>query len=198
MKQSFYIIFLSFFSVFCHKQEVQLAMKDNVQFSDQKVSVKYIIKKGNHYCDQNQPQVMNRNNISARITFDSSAIYTSLDAGNQGDVNKLFGFSDCGNDHQQNSGRIGWSWNGENLVLYAYSYVEKTRITKTLGIFALNKSINCSIKAENKYYYFKADTILDSIPRYCSDYNGSRYKLFPYFGGDEIAPHEISILIEEY
>ena len=100
------------------------------------------------------------------------------------------GFSDCGNDHQQNSARLGWSWTNEKLMLYAYSYVNKERIIKSLGSFNLNQPINCSIKAENRYYYFKADNITDSIPRFCADYNSSRYKLFPYFGGDEVAPHE--------
>lgn len=198
MKQYFYILFVSFLSVFCNKKESRPAdINNDLQFSDQKKSISYLIKLGNHYSEQNQPQIMNRSSISARVTFDSSAIYTSTDAGNQGDVNKLMGFSDCGNDHQQNSARLGWSWDNKNLVLYAYAYNQKARIIKTLGNFDLNKSINCSIKAENNYYYFKADNYTDSIRRYCADFKDYRYKLFPYFGGDETAPHEITILIEE-
>ena len=197
MKRSFNLIFLGFFAVFCNKQESKPLPEKTLQFNDQKGTISYLINKGNHYCNQNQPQIMNRNSISARVTFDNSAIYTNVDADNQGDVNKLIGFSDCGNDHQQNSARLGWSWNGTNLVLHAYAYVDKARIIKTLGIFDLNKPITCSIKAENSYYYFRADGHIDSITRFCADYNNYRYKLFPYFGGDETAPHEISILIEE-
>ncbi|MEO5997667.1 MAG: hypothetical protein ABIN89_13085 [Chitinophagaceae bacterium] len=198
MKQCFYVLFVSFFAVFCNKQESQpVEMNDDLQFTDQKSTIFYLIKKGNHYCEQNQPQLMNRNSMSAKVTFDSSAIYTSTDAGNQRDVNKLIGFSDCGNDHQQNSARLGWLWDNNKLVLYAYAYNQKARIIKTLGNFDLNKTINCSIKAEKNYYYFKADSHKDSIPRYCADFKDYRYKLFPYFGGDETAPHEITILIEE-
>jgi hypothetical protein len=197
MKRSFYTLLLSFFAIFCRHQESQPVVNNNDQFPDQRTSILYIIKSGNHYSEQNKPQVMIRNSMSARITFDSSAMYTSVDANNQADVNKLMGFSDCGNDHQQNSARLGWSWTGRKLVLYAYSYVNKTRIIKNLGSFNLNKPIYCSVKAENKYYYFQAGNITDSIPRFCTDYNASRYKLFPYFGGDEVAPHQIRILIAE-
>ncbi len=196
MKRSFYISLLSFLAVCC-SPDSRPVIENNNQYPDQKTTTLYTIKSGNHYSEQNLPQVMNRNSMSAMVTFDSSAIYTSVDANNQADVNKLMGFSDCGGDHQQNSARLGWSWRGEKLVLYAYSYVNKIRIIKDLGNFDLNEPIHCSIKAENKYYYFRAGTATDSIARFCTDYNSSRYKLFPYFGGDEVAPHEIKMMIVE-
>jgi len=198
MKHCFYTLFLCLAGISCSKTKIEPTVSNTIQFPDQRTTTLYLIKSGNHYCEQNLPQIMNRSSMSARITFDSSAIYTSVTTDNQGDVNKLMGFSDCGNDHQQNSARLGWSWSGQSLVLYAYSYVNKVRIIKNLGNFGLNKPINCSIKAENGYYYFKADNVSDSIARYCSGYDSSRYKLFPYFGGDETAPHDVKILIAEY
>jgi len=197
MKTTLYILLLSFVAAFCSKQNIQPVFDNTEPFPDRRTSVLYVIKAGNHHSEQNQLQVMHRSSMSAVVTFDSSAIYTSVDATNQGDINKLMGFSDCGTDHQQNSARIGWSWSGENLVLYAYSYFDRKRIIKTLGNFSLNIPIACSIKAENKYYYFKAGNITDSVSRFCADYEGNRYKLFPYFGGDETAPHEVRILITE-
>lgn len=158
---------------------------------------KYIIKKGNHYADQSALQVLYSSSIVASVMFDSSAIYTTVNQYNQGDINKLIGFSDCGTEHQQNSARLGWSWNGRNVIIYAYSYVNTERISKPLGPVELNKSFNCSVKAENDYYYFQAGMYTDSIRRHCNAFTGSRYKLFPYFGGDETAPHEISIVIKE-
>jgi hypothetical protein len=35
-----------------------------------------------------------------------------------------------------------------------------------------------------------------TLPRHCSG-NYTRYKLYPYFGGDELAPHKIEIKITE-
>ena len=131
------------------------------------------------------------------MKFDSSAIYTSVEKANQEDVNKLTGFSDCGTDHQQNSARIGWSWNGSQVVLYAYAYVNKLRYIKTLGEVNINQSFSCSIQARNNNYYFEADGHIDSIPRYCAGDLNYRYKLFPYFGGDESAPQEIRISMTE-
>ena len=159
--------------------------------------ITYIIQKGNHYSDQSVLQLMNKPAITADVTFDSSAIYKSVDPVNQADVNKLMGFSDCGSEHQQNSARLGWSWNGTALILYAYAYVNSVRVIKTLGPVPLEKPITCSVKAKANYYYFSALSYTDSIPRHCAGYVESGYKLYPYFGGDETAPHDIRIKIYE-
>jgi hypothetical protein len=45
-------------------------------------------------------------------------------------------------------------------------------------------------------YIFHVDNSTVSLPRHCSD-DASGYKLYPYFGGDEAAPHEITIEIED-
>lgn len=196
MKNRFTKVFICFLALGCAKPD-GLLPRNEVAFADLRNATTYLIKTGNHYSEQNAPQVMQRDSISATITFDSSAVYTSVNSGNQADVNKLLGFSDCANDHMQNSARIGWSWNGHSLELYAYAYTQQSRTIKSLGNFELNKPVHCLIKATNNYYYFHAGNTTDSIPRYCDEYNGSRYKLFPYFGGDETAPHEINILIAE-
>jgi len=197
MKKILCFLSLTIFAVSCTKTGTLPAVNTTDDFADKTVSTLYVIKAGNHYSEQNMPQLMNRNSMAASVTFDNSAIYASADAVNQADVNKLLGFSDGGTDHQQNSARLGWSWSGTNLVLYAYAYVDKTRVIKTLGNFPLNAPIYCSIKAEGAFYYFRAGNSTDSIPRFCVDYTGSRYKLFPYFGGDEMAPHQVRILIDE-
>ena len=41
------------------------------------------------------------------IMFDSSAIYKTVDSVNQYDINKLIGWSDCGDNHMENSIRFG-------------------------------------------------------------------------------------------
>lgn len=158
-------------------------------------TVEYVIKKGSHYSDGSRLELIRYDAIHCAVQFDSTAIYTSLDAGNQGDVNKLIGFSDCGSDHQQNSARIGWSWNGKGVLLYAYCYVNGERVIKTLTLAPLHTPIDCTVAAEGKYYQFSINGVRDSVARHCEGYSGTRYKLFPYFGGDETAPHDIHIKI---
>jgi hypothetical protein len=157
----------------------------------------YIIKKGNHYAEGHQMDLMSKNIISCIVQFDSSAIYETVDKSNQADVNKLIGFSDCGSGHQQNSARIGWSWTAKGLMLYAYAYVNGQRMIKDLLIVSLNAPIHCSLTASGKYYQYNINGFTDSLPRYCDNYSGMRYKLFPYFGGDETAPHDVRIKITE-
>lgn len=189
-----FIMLLCIISVSCNKT---IVIKSQVAPVVTNSLQKYIIKKGNHYADQSVLQVLNSSAIAASVMFDSSAIYTTVNQYNQGDINKLIGFSDCGTEHQQNSARLGWSWNGKNVMIYAYSYVNTERISRPLGPVELNRYFNCSVKANNDYYYFQAGMYTDSIRRHCNAFTGSRYKLFPYFGGDETAPHEISIAIKE-
>ncbi|MEJ7737783.1 MAG: hypothetical protein WKF97_10180 [Chitinophagaceae bacterium] len=181
----------------CQKAAIPPDQNVDAKITVQKSLTEYIIRKGNHYSDQTEYQLISTNAIRAKVKFDNSAIYTSKDAVNQGDVNKLVGFSDCGTNHHQNSARLGWSWNGKDVMLYAYAYVDSVRIIKTLGAVNLNESFSCSVSTKGSYYYFTMNNYSDSIPAHCVGYTGSRYKLFPYFGGDEIAPHDIRIALTE-
>ena len=165
--------------------------------TNKSVATEYLIRQGEHYCVQNHAEMMTNPEIHATVTFDSTAIYTTQLAENQGDVNKLIGFSDGGSNHQENSARLGWSWNGKKIILYAYAYSNKARIIKTLGSVDVNQSFPCSVKAENNYYYFRVNNHADSVERVCSSYTGYHYRLYPYFGGDEAAPHDVRIVIVE-
>ena len=158
----------------------------------------YLIKKGNHYAEGNELKILHSQQINCQVLFDSSAMYESVNPENQGDVNKLIGFSDCNDNHQQNSARIGWSWNGTSVMLYAYAYINKERIIKLLTAVPVNEPIRCSVKAQGENYYFTTGNHMDSLPRHCKWYTGTAYKLYPYFGGDETAPHDVKIVIREW
>ncbi len=178
----------------CEKDPLIPAHAENTSTT---VSTEYYIKQGNHYCEQNQAELMFDTTINATVVFDSSAIYTSLTIENQGDVNKLIGFSDGGTNHQENSARLGWSWNGQKVVLYAYAYVNKVRIIKTIALADINQEVTCAVQAKTDYYSFTVNGVTDTVQRYSAGYTGLRYKLFPYFGGDEAAPHDVRIKITE-
>ena len=153
----------------------------------------YTIKKGSHSADGNSFKLVYTSTLNCEVVFDSSAIYQSRIKGNQQDVNKLIGFSDCGDHHQQNSARLGWSWNGEAVAMYAYAYRNGERVIRYLKSFPLHQSIVCAVSVVGDKYYFSAGSAKDSLNRHCAGYGGVRYKLYPYFGGDETAPHDITI-----
>jgi hypothetical protein len=127
--------------------------------------------------------------------FDHTAVYTSVDPINQHDINKLFGFSDCSLEHHKNSGRFGWNWNNNKLNIYAYCYVGSQVESKYITSVELNKVYKYSVALQDHKYIFSVDGHVVDMNRGCSQ--GFKYLLFPYFGGDETAPHDIVIKIKQ-
>lgn len=159
--------------------------------------VKYTIAKGEQYCDKNNLQVVNYSELSFVVKFDSSAIYNTVNPANQYDINKLYGFSDNNADHHQYSARFGWRWSDNALRLFGYVYNKGVMTFKELGAVAIGSENTCSIKVTAGAYIFTLNGITQTMPRLSTTSKGSGYKLYPYFGGDELAPHTISIWIKE-
>jgi hypothetical protein len=159
--------------------------------------VKYTIKTGEQYCDLNAIAKGEYSELKFTAKFDSSAIYKTIVPSNQGDINKLFGFSDNNMQHHQFSARFGWNWDNSKLNLFAYTYNNGVREHKLLGSVALGAEANCSIKVIGDKYVFTLNSTVVEMPRASTTPKGVGYKLYPYFGGDELAPHEIRIFIKE-
>jgi hypothetical protein len=129
------------------------------------------------------------------VRFDSSAIYETQLAENQYDINKLYGFSDNNTDHHQYSARFGWRWSDKALRLFAYVYNEGAVTSKELTRIDIGTEINCSIKLNGAHYLFTANGTTTEMPRLSTTEKAKGYQLYPYFGGDELAPHQINIWI---
>jgi len=129
--------------------------------------------------------------------FDGSAVYTTSDPVNQHDINKLYGFSECNQRHHKNSARFGWRWLNGNLEIHAYVYNDGERSSQFITNVSLNKSYKYSIEMYDDYYVFRVDNESIKMTRTNNCDTGLFYMLFPYFGGDEKAPHEIKIQIRE-
>jgi len=157
----------------------------------------YIIPKGRHYATGNNFRVLDKKSITFKVRFDSSCIYKVSKAENAGDINKLYGFSDCGTNHQQNSARFGWVWNGKVIELYAYCYSAGKRNSKLLGSAGIEQEVELGLAVENGKYVFTSSGKKEFMERSCSDDRTEAYQLFPYFGGDEVAPHDVRIFIKE-
>ena len=71
--------------------------------------IKYTIRKGQQYSDQNAFVATEYQELKFIVKFDASAIYQTSNPANQYDINKLYGFSDNNANHQDYSARFGWN-----------------------------------------------------------------------------------------
>ena len=157
----------------------------------------YTIRAGEHYCEDNSYPSFTAPALYFTVVFDSSAIYQTSIPNNQYDYNKLYGFSDNNSLHQQFSARFGWRWCNGELELSAYTYNNSVRSDKLLGAVAISAENKCSIIVQGDHYDFVLNGVTTSVPRESKTTQAVGYKLLPYFGGDEAAPHSVSIKIRE-
>lgn len=158
--------------------------------------VTYLILKGEQYCQPNPLAFTTKSKLSFAAMFDSSCIYKTVDPANQEDINKLYGFSDCGTHHLDNSARIGWRWSNDSLRIFAFVHNDGNMLFTEITTAKIGKVIKCSIVCRDTSYVFTVNGKTVSLPRHCSG-NYTRYKLYPYFGGDEVAPHDIKIQLAD-
>ena len=186
---------LLFFSA-CQKDD-ELIQRNKKQMLPATTFTNYTIKQGNQFCDQSTFSAVEYSELKFVVKFDSSAIYTTLDPSNQYDINKLYGFSDNNSDHQKFSARFGWRWSDKALHIFAYVYNYSILIWKELGTVQIGQENTCSVRVLDQQYVFSLNKITDTLHRSSTTTAGVGYKLFPYFGGNELAPHDIEIKIKE-
>lgn len=156
----------------------------------------YIIKQGEHYSTYKQSSLLSES-LNFAVRFDSSAVYTSPTIENQHDINKLLGFSDCNSLHHQNSARFGWRWLEGQLEIHAYCYVNGLRMSEYIGTVQIGAEVLYSLQiTDNEYIFSMSGHQSISMPRGNICDQGLYYTLWPYFGGDETAPHDITIQIK--
>lgn len=138
------------------------------------------------------------NKLSFEAKFNESAIYTTKLPSNQADINKLLGFSDCGADHHTSSARFGWRWYKNRLEILAYVYNNNQRVMEYITSVPPDEFIFYEISKTSEGYKFKVEDRIIHIPADLTTCTGgANYYLWPYFGGDETAPQDISIVIQQ-
>jgi len=157
----------------------------------------YRIKKGNHY--SNGPRLKlptYQDSFNFKVVFDDSAKYTTKTAENQYDVNKLIGFTDCGNMRiHKDSARVGWNWDHGQLHLYAYTYAGGVRTFEKIGDGELNKTLEVKVSVSGDHYVFTYNGKETKMARGCSKSKSFKTWSYPYFGGNETAPQEVKIML---
>jgi len=133
--------------------------------------------------------------ITFKAVFDSSVIYTTIDPNNQYDVNKLYGVSDCGCKHQDYSMRLGWRWLNDSLEILWFKHMHGNFTFEKIQTININQSYDYSISFNDSNYIVCVNGNCVTTPRPCH-MSFKKYYLYPYFGGDEKAPHDIKIRIK--
>lgn len=163
---------------------------------DPQAFIHYQIKSGQHSATHPPFTSIETDSLQFMVRFDSSAIYQSLKAENQYDINKLYGFADNEADHHQFSARFGWAWHDGALQLYAYVYNGGKRESKHLGVVPIGAEVSCLLAVTASEYVFGFGDERAALPRTSTTPKAKGYLLYPYFGGDEVAPHNINIWIK--
>lgn len=201
MRYGFFLVFVFMYS--CTKTTVQ-PEPEFAQVSARKPGgggtttsfTTYTIQAGNHSCDQNAYKSVSGTTMSFVAKFDSSCIYTSIDPVNQWDINKLWGFNES-LFSTSNSARVGWNWRDDALRLRPYTHVKGVAsMDPPEVIVPIGQEIPCSITVQGSSYLFNINGVQITMPRGLSTTKFSGYQLYPYFGGDEVAPHLIRIMVK--
>lgn len=168
-------------------------------------SVTYIIKKGDHYAGyytfQNKykdtskkiaPIWLRGNRIEFKFSFNDTNKY-DFSVKDGLDINKLYGITST--KIHENSARIGWRYTGDdNFEVFAYYYVRGVRGWTLLGTYKTRERLTISIDVSKHEYTYVVNNEWFSV------YNTKNIlaaRAFPYFGGDNVAPHKMIFLITE-
>jgi hypothetical protein len=197
MKTRAILFAASILLVFSSCKKAIESVKDRVGQTPANVYIDHLITTGGHSSNQNGYKPVSTSQLNFVVKFDNSAIYQTADAANQSDINKLYGFSDNNATHQVSSARIGWRWYDAQLQLFAYVYNNGVLSYTFITAVPLAQEINCSIQVSGSSYLFTANNTQVTMPRAATTPQAEGYLLYPYFGGDETAPHDIHIMVKE-
>lgn len=140
-----------------------------------------------------------RTHFSWVVKFDESCRY-NLGSDDQFDTNKLIGIGYLPG-HHKNSARFGWRYSHEKgkIEILAYCYIDGERIIDHLADAFINESYTVKIEVVNTGYWLSVKG-----PGYTAEklYRHShakklQYRLGTYFGGNQVAPHDIKIQLEK-
>lgn len=161
----------------------------------------HTIKKGCHRSSLAGFRPLITKGIYFGFIFDQSCVYQTIKPENQHDINKFWGLSESVH-HHCNSTRLGWNWLDGALHLWAYTYYKGQRTYKQIGKAHLHAPGFYSIEAKSGAYlhtlYDAQGVAVSAVmaPRAETYPTMWGYQLYPYFGGDEVAPHDITLRIK--
>lgn len=166
---------------------------------------KFRIKRGKHSAKGIHFNFTFKKNVTFKCKFNKSCLYY-FDDNDKYDINKLCGFSTTW-FHQRQSGRIGWRClDGERIEIVTYSYNDGTREqteTDILGIVLPDQEFIVSIEDNEDMYIYTFENLsvdnsyVKAVDKKQKDWFFFHYLLFPYFGGNKTAPHDMTLYVKK-
>jgi len=138
------------------------------------------------------PILIRGNRLEFNFMFTSQHIY-NYNIKDGDDINKLYGITST--KIHQNSARFGWRYIGNNkFEIFAYYYVKGIRDWYSLLIVKINETVKYSIDVSNKQYTFGANNNWHHV---YNTKNIMAFRSYPWFGGNNTAPHKMIFKIIE-
>ena len=159
----------------------------------------FTIDEGAHYSTPRLVRLFSGTRMDLSVQFDASAFYQFTGAGisDQGDTNKLYGFSDCLDSHLENSARFGWRDLGGQIEIRAFTHKDGKFSSVPIKTIEPNHvySGSISLSADRRNYIYEFDGAQVTMERGCDQERARGYHLQPYFGGNQSAPHRVRIRV---
>jgi hypothetical protein len=153
----------------------------------------YTIPEGAHYAEGIRTSLVVGNTVLRfRATFMENCLYIPTE--NPGQINKLYGMAY--GQHHNCSARVGWRSDGNLIEVLSYVYTAKdARESRTLGFVKPCQPHEYEIARKGDDLSISMD---DEEPQKFKLFAPSLigYRLYPYFGGANPAPHRMQIEIE--
>jgi len=159
------------------------------------MSEKITIRKGTHAPFRFPQLLIQPRILKYRFMFTDSCLY-EIDELDQPDVNKLFGIGYFPG-HKIHSVRVGWRYDlhpNSVIELMAYWRMYGRFQFKILGYVPLNEWINMEILQGEGNHIINVQGMTPAIVSIPPQPVG--YLLRPYFGGNQTAPHDMTIHME--
>ena len=150
----------------------------------------YRIEAGEHYPTKykNKISPIYSERLEFVTWFNASHIY---DNGSD-DINKLYGITSP--KIHENSARFGWRYWNDAIEIFAYYYIDGERHWHKLGDAKLKTRYEFSVDVTGYWYEFNFN---GNKHRVYTGRNIAAFRSFPYFGGDNPAPHVMTFTIVE-
>ncbi|MEO6901528.1 MAG: hypothetical protein ABI241_00410 [Bacteroidia bacterium] len=188
----------------CKKEVLPLPIKvENIKDKipvDRGTMERYTIYKKFHYSYHSIVRFDGIEGFNSNFQFNSNCRY-DLGNQNQGDINKLFGCS-FGSDNHYNSVRVGWNYNISTDMIDLWYYAYERGIPTHIKIGSTNIDQYNDIQiyfdySTNRVLLFLQSSTTGIARAYDYIFPSERwgYYQYPYFGGDEKAPHRMDILL---
>ena len=160
---------------------------------------RFTIEEGHHYSQGCHIKLhAGLTSLSKEVIFTDSCLYQFDDA-DQLDINKLSGLSY--GLHHKNSIRFGWRADNGSIKLSLYCYNNGKRSMLDICNVNVNNTVKLKFEYDSKKLQIVASVeINDNIYGVRQAFKMPKFKfgyfLWPYFGGNKSAPHEMHIWLK--